>query len=313
MKVYIPNNSQQSVGGGWSFMRNIGRALAPHGVSFVNTWQECDVVLIVGVTMTRTGEIEEAKKAGKSIIFRVDNVPRKSRNSRNTPHERMQDFARLADVVIYQSEWAKEYCMPLCGDGTVIYNGVDTDVFKKPEKKPKDPVYLFMYHGRSELKQFWLAHYYFQMVHRVSREAEFWFTYEFKRELGELQDANFDFWNGEPYIHMPIQPTPEAVANVMQKATHFICPYTVEAAPNTLLEALHCGLKVVGMVEMDGVSVGGVREYLKLFEDGYDFSLQRMGDEYFGLMRVIINSNNQHDVMYVPTQGENIVEGGAQA
>jgi hypothetical protein len=290
MKVYIPNNSQQNIGGGWSFMRNIGKALAPHGVTFVNTWQECDVVLICGVTMTDTGEMYEAKRAGKAIVFRVDNVPRKSRNTRNTPHQRMIEFGKLADVVIYQSEWAREYCMPLCGDGPVLYNGVDTAIFKALEKKKKNRTYLFMYHGRSELKQFWLAHYYFQMVHRVDREAEFWFTYEFKKELGELQDANFDFWNGEPYVHLPVQPTQEAVAQVMQECTHFICPYTVEAAPNTLLEALHCGLKVVGTITMDGVSVGGVQEYIKLFNEGYDFSLERMGDEYYGIMRVVMNS-----------------------
>mgnify|MGYP007100045020 CR=1 FL=1 len=294
MKIYIPNNSQQSVGGGWSFIRNIGKALASHGVRFVNSWQECDVVLICGVTMTNTGEMHEAKKAGKTIIFRVDNVPRKSRNHRNTPHERMQEFAKLADAVIYQSQWAMEYCRPLCGEGMIIYNGVDTEIFNKSGKRPKENTYLFMYHGRSELKQFWLAHYYFQMVHRKDLKAEFWFTYEFKRELQELQDANFDFWNGEPYVHLPVAPTPEAVAQVMKQCTHFICPYTVEAAPNTLLEALHCGLTVVGHVEMDGVSIGGVKEYLDLWDKGHDFSLTRMGEDYIGLMRTITNRKNAY-------------------
>lgn len=308
MKVYIPNNSQQTVGGGWSFLRNIGKALSPRGVQFVNSWQECDVMLICGVTMTDTSEVHEAKRAGKGIIFRVDNVPRKSRNRRNTPHERMKEFAKLADIVIYQSEWAKNYCYPLCGEGVVIYNGVDTNIFKKPEKKPKEEVYLFMYHGRSDLKQFWLAHYYFQMVHRANKAAEFWFTYEFKKELQELQDANFDFWNGEPYIHLPVQPTQEAVAKVMQQCTHFICPYTVEAAPNTLLEALHCGLNVVGTVSMDGISVGGVKEYLELYEQGYDFSLTRMGEEYYGLMRIIINSGIGTEVTYGATSDQNTME-----
>lgn len=311
MKIYIPNNSQQTVGGGWSFVRNIGKALAPYGVQFVNSWQECDIVMIVGVTMTNTAEIHEAKRAGKGILFRVDNVPRKSRNSRNTPHERMEEFAKLADIVVYQSEWAREYCYPLCGDGTILYNGVDTSIFKLPEKKPKERTYLFMYHGRSELKQFWLAHYYFQMVHRSDHSAEFWFTYEFKKDLPELQDANFDFWNKEPYVHVPVQPTPEAVANVMKQCTHFICPYTVEAAPNTLLEALHCGLKVVGTVSMDGVEVGGVREYLKLWDEGFDFSLQRMGDEYYGLMRVIRNDKEQEH--NGATEIQDNLSGGAQA
>ena len=77
------------------------------------------IVLIIGVTITTPSEIHEAKKDGKKIVFRVDNVPKKSRNRRQSPYERIKEFAKLSDVIIYQSKWARDYCFPLAGDGTV--------------------------------------------------------------------------------------------------------------------------------------------------------------------------------------------------
>lgn len=288
MKIYIPNTSSQTVGGGWTFIRNLKKALSPFGVAFVDNWQDCDVIVVVGVTITKVSELQEAVNAGKKVVFRVDNVPRKSRNRRQTPHEKMREIADLAEVVVYQSEWAKEYCEPLTGDGVVILNGVDTDIFYPPKERASDNVYLFAYHGNSELKQFWLAHYYFQVVHRSDPSAEFWFIYDFKRDLQELQEANFDFWNGEPYRHLMKIERPEDFAKVMRQCTHFICPYTVDAAPNTLLEARACGLEICGVLPEIGSSdinipLSGVEEYMELEEVP---TLEDMGEEYWGIIQL---------------------------
>jgi len=222
MKVYIPNTSKQTIGGGWTFLRNLKKAVSPLGVVFVDNLQDCDVVLIVGITITDLGEIQEAKRLGKGVVFRVDNVPKKSRNKRfrGTPAERMYVLSELSDVVIYQSRWAKEYAEPLCGDGPIIYNGVDTNIFYPAKKRPEVDTYLFAYHGKSELKQFWLAHYYYQMVNRTNPQSEFWFINEFGKDLPELQESNFDFWNGEAYLHLPRCETPEDMAKIMRQCTH---------------------------------------------------------------------------------------------
>ncbi len=89
MKIYIPNISKQKVGGGWTFMRNLKKALKDR-VLFVNTWQESDIVFIVGVTITDPYEVIEAKKAGKGIVHRVDNVPKKSQN-KSYPTQKIQE------------------------------------------------------------------------------------------------------------------------------------------------------------------------------------------------------------------------------
>ena len=284
MKIYIPNNSNQSVGGGWTFIANIEKALQDR-CHFVDSVAECDVMMIVGVTITDPKEVHEAKKAGKGILLRVDNVPKKSRNRRNTPHERMKEFADLADVVVYQSQWARNYCYPLTGDGTIIYNGVDTKLFKPNEVlKPKHDRYLFAYHGKSELKGFWTAHAYFQSIVQTSNpEAEFWFINDFKRELPELQEANFDFWNDEKYKHLPFAPTPEQMAFIMQQCNYLIFPSVADAAPNTVLEARACGLEIDCPAPAE---MSGTQEMIDL----EDFTLERMGLEYEAVLTMIMQT-----------------------
>lgn len=287
MRVYIPNTSKQKVGGGWTFLRNLKKALKDR-VLFVDTWQECDLVLIVGVTITDPYEIIEAKKAGKAIIHRVDNVPKKSRNKRCTPHERMKELSDLSDVIIYQSEWAKEYCEPLCGDGTIIYNGVDIDIFYPPKVFDKDfKRYLFAYHGKSELKGFWTAHLIFQQKFRENKNSEFWFINDFGKDLPELQASKFDFWNGESYIHMPKMEKAEDMASIMRDCTHLIFPSVADASPNTVLEARACGLQII---ETAPFYMSGTRE---LLNDDLDISLERMGDEYFGVFSLLLQDKQQ--------------------
>jgi len=270
------------VGGGWTFIRNIEKALKDRA-HFVDNVKDCDVMLVCGVTITNVGDVKWAKQQGKAVVLRVDNVPKKSRNRRQTPHERMKEIADMCDVVIYQSEWAKKYCEPLTGEGTVIYNGVDTKLFSPAKQlQPSHDRFLFAYHGKSELKGFWIAHAYFQRMFRENNRAEFWFMNDFGRELEELQEAKFDFWNGEKYRHFPFAQTPQQMAMVMQQCTHLLFPSVSDASPNTVLEARACGLII------DSIADGGQSGTIELLTKELDISLERMGDEYFGVLQLAI-------------------------
>ena len=159
MNIYIPKFQDGQVGGGWTFMRNFIKGMKARGHQFTYDWQNSDIVFVPGVTLVERDVIESAAGAGKTIIFRVDNVPRKSRNRRSRVYDNMRRYAELSDVVVYQSEWAKHYCMPISGDGEVVYNGVDQSIFYPDvSKRPDHPRVLFAYHGKNEQKNFWEAH-----------------------------------------------------------------------------------------------------------------------------------------------------------
>lgn len=282
MKIYCPSNKgEDAVGGGWTFLRNFKKGMADK-VHFVNSWQECDIFFITGITIVDKNELHEAHKAGKRIVLRVDNVPRKSRNRRSSPHERLKEFAELSDVVIYQSKWAKDYCYPLCGDGTVIYNGVDTSVFRPDPSKQVKNRYLYAYHGQNEHKNFWEAHLRFQYIFREDRESQFWFIYDFRSNLPELEAANFDFWQGEKYAHLPKCENAHDMADVMQQCGKLIYPSISDASPNVVLEARACGLEVVFPAARE---LAGTQE---LLDPNLDISLERMCDEYFGVFQLVL-------------------------
>lgn len=280
MKIYCPNIKEGGIGGGWTFLRNFRNGLRAR-VQFVNKWEDCDVFFITSVTLTNPTELYDAHKAGKKIVLRVDNVPRKSRNRRSSPHERLKEFAGLSDVVVYQSQWAKDYCYPLCGDGPIIYNGVDTHLFTpKMNLRPDHPRWLFAYHGKNEHKGFATAHYLFQQQHRKDPSSEFYFIYDFGKELEELKNAKFDFWQGEKWVHLEKAESPEDMVEIMQSCTHFVYPSICDASPNVVLEARACGLEVVGAAPRD---MSGTQELLDL----EDISVERMCDEYFGVFQLL--------------------------
>ncbi len=284
MKVYSPNTKQDGIGGGFSFWRNFRKGMG-NKVHFVNTWQECDIFFITSVTTTVKEELYEAYKAGKKIVLRVDNVPRKSRNRRSTPSERLSEFSQMAEVVIYQSEWAKNYCYPLSGDGAVIYNGVDQSIFKPNEILRKKNRYLFAYHGKNEHKNFWEAWLRFQAHFRADKDSEFWFIYDFGKDTDELVNAKFDFWQGENYKHLPKVDSPEDMARILNHCGYLMYPAIADACPNIVLEARACGLEILYPAPAE---LSGTQE---LLNPDLDISLDRMCEEYLGVFKLLTEAN----------------------
>lgn len=286
IKVYAPNSKEDGIGGGFTFWRNFRKGMSGL-VHFVGSWQECDIFFITGITVVEKTEIHEAHKAGKKIVLRVDNVPRKSRNKRSSPHERLREFAELADVVVYQSEWAKNYCHPLCGDGTVIHNGVDTDTFRPDPEKQVMNRYIYAYHGKNETKNFWEAHLRFQLIHRQDEHAQFWFIYDFGNSHEELAAAKYDFWQGEHVLHLPQQGSAGEMAEILQQCGHLIYPSIGDAAPNIVLEARACGLDIIGAAPRE---LSGTQELVDL----KDISLERMCEEYYGVFALLAQAKEQN-------------------
>lgn len=282
MKIWLPSGDRQQVGGGFSFLRTFKKYAERAGVQILDDWQEADIGLISGVTLVQPSVVAEAERNGVPIIFRVDNVPRKSRNKRNTPHERMREIADLASVVVYQSKWAENYCKPLCGDGMIIYNGVDTEVFSPAKKKQDCERWLFAYHGKNEMKSFWAAHLLFELRARENPQAEFLFAVQFpSADEKVLAEANYDFWNGEKVTRVSCPQSPQEMADLMRQCTHYVHPAISDAAPQTVLEARACGLEVVGAASEE---LAGTKE---LLDPNLDISAVRMVEEYLALARLI--------------------------
>jgi len=156
MKLYIAHGEDSKLGGGWSFIANAKKALADH----LSSYEEADVYLIPSPSICSKEEVNLAKADGKKIVLRVDNIVRNSRN-RNTGMSRMKHFSDIADLVIYQSEFAYELLQPfLKKDGLVIHNSVDTEIFHD-RGRVEDTIAKFVYArvNRDETKNWEMARY----------------------------------------------------------------------------------------------------------------------------------------------------------
>ena len=89
MKIFTPV-MKDSISGGFSWRMNFIKGVQGKA-EIVDCIDDCDIFLISGVTMIDKSDFNRAKELGKKIVLRVDNVPRKSRNKRCSPHERLKE------------------------------------------------------------------------------------------------------------------------------------------------------------------------------------------------------------------------------
>jgi glycosyltransferase involved in cell wall biosynthesis len=281
MKIYIPNTSEMSIGGGWNFLRNIKKGLQ-NEVEFVDNLAICDILFINSASMTDTDDVEEAHKMGKRIVFRVDNIPKKSRNKRGRIYDKMRRFGELADIVVYQSNWAKEYAGYMVGTkySMVIHNGVDTSIFNQEDRQVfTDSKYLFIQGNRDENKRFPEAAYWFHMIHRQFPTSALTIVGKFSPET---IDANFDFFDGENITYIPPIENQKELASIYKSHNYLLFPAFADACPNTVAEARACGLEVLLVNE-----VGGTKD---LLDPNLDISLERMCREYLQLFNLLVEN-----------------------
>lgn len=279
MIVYIPNVSQQQLGGGFTFLRNIKSALGGK-VQWAHNWGEADLILIASASMTDSNEIEEAFAAHKPIVLRVDNIPRKSRNKRGRIYDKMRRFGSIADHIIFQSKWAQDYAGFLTGTehSSVIYNGVDLNIFNPGDRQKGKKRYLFVHYNRDENKRFPEAFYFFHQYWRKDPTIELTIVGAFSNEM---IDAGFDFFGKETVNYIPPIADPYVLSDIYRDHDYLLFPAFMDAAPNTVLEARACGLEVLLVNE-----TGGTKEMLA---PDLDISLERMAREYYNIFDLIVN------------------------
>jgi glycosyltransferase involved in cell wall biosynthesis len=275
IKIYNPSVSKQTLGGGHTFRRNLEKSLIGQA-EFVDNWQDCDIFLISSVTIVDKAEVHQSKAAGKKIILRVDNMPRKSRNRGMSPHERMREYAELASEVVYQSQWAQRWLGDYIGkQGVVIYNAADSTIFYPPSIKLETPIktYLITQYNRDENKRTTQAFDIFTEIWKQNHNHKLIVVGNYSPELVAV---NFDLYRGEQVEYLGIISDPKAYADVLRRVHTLIYPTYSDACPNTVIEAWMCGLDVYHT---------GWEVIVELFQkwrvSGREhFSLPRLGREY---------------------------------
>lgn len=273
MKIALPEIDWQAQGGGWSFVRNFAKAMQGN----ITDYNQADIFFIPSASMVSRDEVQQAKQDGKKIVLRCDNIIRNSRN-RNTGMSRMKDFSDWADLVIFQSEFAEELLNPYLQteQWKVIYNSVDERIFNDKNRIDGNSRYVYGKHSSDETKNWEMARVAYQKLQEDDEDAT---LNLFGRFDGNLQEYNFDFYNGEQYRYWGYITDPQVMANIYKQSDWFIYTYFNDACSNSLIEALMCGVQIYDPYQMS--DTGGTNEILERFykREGY-FELKRMGDDY---------------------------------
>lgn len=273
--MHLAKYDPSRLGGGWTFMRNFAK-----GLGYISAnYQDAEIFFISGASMLNREEVNQAKIDGKKIILRVDNAIRNSRN-RNTGMSRLYDFAQMADLIIYQSSWAKDYLQPFIKkDGAVILNGCDLDIFY-PEHKFEGSI-IYSRFNRDETKNWEVARYWFATENALGK---LYITGNFSPELVE---GNFDFYNNEDYEYLGSL-SENNYSKLLRRMESFLYTYFNDACSNSLIEALCSGCKVIDPGYF--LKTGGAAEIMVNFtKKGRDyFSLQRMTGEYIKVFNELL-------------------------
>lgn len=255
--MHLLNYEPDRLGGGWTQSRYLAEGLGH------TSYEEADTVLIASPSMVSRDTAVKAKVDGKRIILRLDNALRDSRN-RGTGMTRMRDFCELADLVIYQSEWARRFLLPFTKkDGVVILNGVDTKRFNPTNRDDRDYSYLYVRSSRDEGKGWINAWYWF-----VNNPGFLTIVGKFS---SENMDYNFDFYNGEKFVYLGEQ---RDLAPIYSYSRNFLYSYWFDACSNTLLEARASGCEIIDVC--GALQTGGAPEIMAC----EDISVERMIREY---------------------------------
>lgn len=235
MNIKVPSlNRTKSAGGGSTFIRNLEKALKPFGHKLVEG--EHDIFLIAGATLCERSEFE---KSNKPKILRVDNIL-EDRKNRGTGMSRMREFAEDSNVIVYQSDWAQRLLAPYCGEGMVIRNGVDTDVFypKSSEQKQKRIFYGKL--SRNEIKNFHEVLYFWREYNLEEQDDVLVLAGQFSEDMR----PNFEMHNSEKVEHHGIVGQKE-MADIMRSCDVAFLPYFGDACSNVVLECQSCGLPIL--------------------------------------------------------------------
>jgi len=280
-KIYlVGSNRENKQGGGWTFGENLRKCFVDQ---LVDDPEDCDIFFISGLSMlNKLSEIPLDKK----IVLRVDNILKRSCNrdiypfqgDKVTMMEAMKLVAQKADLVVYQSQWAKDlldgFLRP--NKSTVIMNSADETIFNTSGGTiPTDKdVYFYSRSSNHDNKQWHLAYYTFIDIFKKNKNAELWIAGRFSPE--NIPNC-FDFYNGEAVKYLGFITDPEEMAFYMRSAKYFLHSYFADCCSNTVLEAILSGTEIIWLEQS-----GGAREIKEKFEkEGREyFYLERMKQEY---------------------------------
>lgn len=300
MKVFLPNDSRMSWGGAWTFLDNFKKGASQvGGIEVVASEDEADVFLVAGATLVRRDTFNRLKTKGR-VILRVDGIPEDWRN-RGAGWSRLRRFFMSADAVVYQSRFIVQTVGRFLVNkvlgvadrrpSALIYNGVDTDIFKREGERLERfgiPSVLHVSSRKDPNKRVEEVIERFRYFKLRNPGATLTLVGKYPTEMRRYGFGLYELREGKDWRYLGIVQDPGLMAKVMRSHDEFWFPSFADPCPNALIEALHCGLNVRFVN-----SYGGAADILVAYNSGYDFGLENMVRQYRNFLEEVMRGEGK--------------------
>jgi glycosyltransferase involved in cell wall biosynthesis len=308
--IYIPfNENTRGIGGPSTFMRNLKEYLLKADYPFTDdstNYRNADCIFFPISFSSRI--LDFFKKNDLPIIQRLDGVYYPSKHGIKYIYlnrEIKKDYLKYSDFVIFQSKYSRTECFTMLGEidksrYKIIYNGTDKDVFYPAEKKFNKEKIIFTttgsFRNRDMIEPVVLA----LDVLAKKRSIEL-------RVIGPISNREVIKLTNRPYVKCVGKMDKKEVAGHLQKTDILIHCQLNPACPNSVIEAVSCGVPVVGF------DTGAMEEVLyfapellayvsdDVFKEYKDFKYERLLDkiilciENYGMFK---RKFSEHNYLY---------------
>jgi len=296
--IYIPFNEYAgSIGGPSTFMANLREYLTGAGYPFIedkNDYRNASGIFFPISFDSRV--LGFFKNNNLPVIQRLDGVYYPSKHGLKYIYlnwEIKKDYLKYSDFVIFQSQYSKKECFTVLGEIDkskyhIIYNGANKSIFSPGNKKFNKNKIIFTAIGSFRSVD---------MIEPIVLALDLLkdkYNIEFKVIGPVLNKKILNFIN-RPYINYIEQMDKEGISSELKNTDIVIYSQLNPPCPNSVIEAISCGIPVVGF------DTGSMKELLyfcpellayvseDVFQRYKDFKYERL------LEKMILCIENYHE------------------
>lgn len=243
--IYIPFENFTSIGGPATFMSNLKKYLDESLIEYQSSIDKATAVFFP--VQFDEAILQSLKNKGGKVIQRLDGIyyPSKHGNKHVGLNKDIKNiYLKYTDYVVFQSQYSKMQCFEMLGEKeaenySVIYNGVHKDIFYSDDDHETSSEYNFITTGNFRnidmLEPVILA------LSMLKKKVPLKF-----HVVGPITNPQIEKYLDNDFIVYHGVKNSKEIAGLLRESDIFIYSHLNPPCPNSALEAISCGLPVVG-------------------------------------------------------------------
>ena len=248
-KLYIPFPEKKNVGGPFTFLRNLKNYFNLQKYNYEKKISyKCSGIFFV--VSTKLKKLKNFRKAKLPIIQRLDGVYYYSQHGEK--FERLNKkikeiYHSYSTHIIFQSNYSLMQCTEVLGalpheNYSIICNGVNKSTFYSNDQYKEKNYKEFKFITTGSFRKRVMLEPIVNALDSLRNDCCFkWMV------VGSVEEENIKEYLNRDYIdYIPPVASQDALADLLRKADIYLHSQLNDNCPNSVLEAISCGLPVVG-------------------------------------------------------------------